>query len=488
MKQHWIGGECTGQANRPPIDIINPATEEVFEQVMDGSSEDAEAAVAAAGKAFGIWRRMSAVSRGELLHEVADRLKRRTGEIARILTLEGGKPLKENIDEIGWSAACFHYYAEIGRNSRGRVIPSIEPTQLSMVLKEPYGVAVCIVPYNYPLLLMAWKVAPALAAGNTVIIKPSSITPLSTLALTECFEVLPPGTVNIVTGSGEEMGNALVTHPDTRVVAFTGSTLTGKKIALQCAERFKKVTLEMGGKDPFVVCEDSDIKVAARAVAWAACLNAGQVCTSSERIYVHSSVADRFLEALAEFTGTLRLGPGLEPTTDIGPLARDHYRRKVEEQIEEARKQGAVILTGGKRPPGFHKGYYYEPTVMTNVTHSMRLMREETFGPVAPVMVYQDFNEAIRLAQDTPYGLGAVLFTRDALKAKIFFEEVKAGSIWINDPLTDNDAGPFGGMKMSGMGRELGLEGLEEFMETKHVHWDFIQQEKPWWFPYKRDV
>ncbi len=476
-----------GQAIREPIDIINPATEEVFEQVLDGSRADADAAVVAANKAFGVWHRMTAVSRGELLHEVADRLKARTEEIARLLTMEGGKPLRENLDEVGWCVACFRYYAELGRNSRGRVIPSIESTQLSMVLKEPYGVVVCIVPYNYPLLLMVWKVAPALAAGNTVIIKPSSITPLATLALSACFEVLPPGTVNIVTGSGEAIGHALVTHPDTHVVAFTGSAGTGRKIACLCAERFKKVTLELGGKDPFVVCEDSDINVAARAVAWAACLNAGQVCTSSERIYVQRTIADRFLEALVNFMGTLRIGPGIEPSTDIGPLARDRYRRNVEEHVEEARKRGAVVLTGGKRPAGFQKGYYYEPTVLANVTSSMRVMTEETFGPVAPVMVYDGFDEAIRLAQGTQYGLGAVLFTRDALKAKTFFEEVKAGTIWINDPLTDNDAGPFGGMKMSGLGRELGLEGLEEFMETKHVHWDFVQQEKPWWYPYKRE-
>jgi len=476
-----------GQVNREPIDIINPATEEVFEQVLDGSRADADAAVVAANKAFGVWRRMTAVSRGELLHEVADRLKARTEEIARLLTMEGGKPLRENLDEVGWCVACFRYYAELGRNSRGRVIPSIESTQLSMVLKEPYGVVVCIVPYNYPLLLMVWKVAPALAAGNTVIIKPSSITPLATLALSACFDVLPPGAVNIVTGSGEAIGHALVTHPDTHVVAFTGSAGTGRKIACLCAERFKKVTLELGGKDPFVVCEDSDVEVAARAVAWAACLNAGQVCTSSERIYVQRTIADRFLEALVNFMGTLRMGPGIEPSTDIGPLARDRYRRNVEEHVEEARKRGAVVLTGGKRPAGFQKGYYYEPTVLTNVTSSMKVMTEETFGPVAPVMVYNDFDEAIRLAQGTQYGLGAVLFTRDALKAKTFFEEVKAGTIWINDPLTDNDAGPFGGMKMSGLGRELGLEGLEEFMETKHVHWDFVQQEKPWWYPYKRE-
>jgi betaine-aldehyde dehydrogenase len=484
MKQHWIGGEWKGKTGKSPIDIVNPATEEVFEQVLDGSSEDVDAAVAVANKAFNAWSRMSALSRCELLHEAADRLKARTEEIARLLTMEGGKPLKENIDEVGWCAACFHYYAEIGRNSRGRVIPSVEPTQLSLVLKEPYGVAVCIVPYNYPLLLMAWKVAPALAAGNTVIIKPSNITPLSTLALNECFDALPQGVVNIVTGSGKEVGAALVAHTGTHVVAFTGSTQTGREIARLCADSFKKVTLELGGKDPFVVCEDSDVTVAARAAAWAAFLNAGQVCTSTERIFVHRSIADRFLETLVNFTGSLKLGPGLDPNTDVGPMARDHYRRKAEEHVEEARMQGAVVLAGGRRPAGFKKGYYYEPTVLINVNPSMRIMNEETFGPVAPVMIYDDFDEAVRWAQETPYGLGAVLFTRDAVKAKTFFEEVKAGSIWINDPLTDNDAGPFGGMKMSGLGRELGLEGLEEFMETKHVHWDFVQKEKPWWYPY----
>lgn len=484
MKQHWIAGEWVGRSDREPIDIINPATEEVFEQVLNGSREDADAAVVAANKAFQVWRRMPAVSRGELLHEVAECMKARTEELARILTLEGGKPLKENIDEVGWSAACFQYYAEIGRNSRGRVIPGVESTQLSMVLKEPFGVVVCIVPCNYPLLLMAWKVAPALAAGNAVIIKPSEATPLASLALSECFEVLPPGTVNIVTGDGEVTGEALVTHPGTQVVAFTGSTATGRKIARLCAESFKKVTLEMGGKDPFVVCEDSDVEVAAKAVAWAAFLNTGQVCTSSERIYVQRAIADRFLEALVNFTRTLRLGPGIEPSTDIGPLARDHYRRKVEDHVAEAIKMGAALLTGGRRPSQFQKGFYYEPTVLINVTQSMKVMREETFGPVAPVTIYNDFGDAIRYANGTPYGLGAVLFTRDAVKAKTFFEEVKAGTIWINDPLTDNDAGPFGGMKMSGIGRELGLEGLEEFQETKHVHWDFVQQEKPWWYPY----
>ncbi|MHB2016320.1 MAG: aldehyde dehydrogenase family protein [Candidatus Xenobia bacterium] len=486
MKQHWIGGEWVGKPNGKTIEVIDPATEEVIERLPAGTVDDANRAVEVANEASQTWRRMTAVQRGELLHEVAERIKAKTEDIARTLTLEGGKPLKENIDEVGWVHACFRYYAEIGRNSRGRVIPSIEPTQLSLVIKEPYGVAVCIAPYNYPLLLMAWKVAPALAAGNTVICKPSSITPLSTLAMAECFSVLPPGTVNIIVGSGKEVGDTLIKHPDTHVVAFTGSTEVGKHIGRLCADLAKKVTLEMGGKDPFVVCEDSDIDIAARAVAWAAFLNAGQVCTSSERIYVQQSIADQFLDKLVAFTKTLKIGPGIHPTTDVGPLARGHYRAKVEEHVEDAKKAGATVLAGGRRPSGLSKGFFYEPTVMAGVNHSMSVMNTETFGPVAPVMVYQDFDEAIKYASGTEYGLGAIIYTRDANKAKTFFEEVKAGTVWINDPLTDNDAGPFGGMKMSGVGRELGTEGLEEFQETKHVHWDFVQNEKPWWYPYSK--
>ncbi|MBM3463427.1 MAG: aldehyde dehydrogenase [Armatimonadetes bacterium] len=482
----YIGGEWVAASNGKTIDVINPATEEVINQVPSGTREDAEKAVEAANRGAKEWRHMTGVQRGEVLHEVAQRIHEKKADIARTLTLEGGKPLKENLDEIDWVVSCFRYYAEIGRHKRGRVIPSVEPSQLALVLKEPFGVAVCIVPYNYPLLLMAWKVAPALAAGNAVIIKPSSITPLSTLMLGDLFADLPAGAVNIITGSGEEVGDPLVSSRRTHVIAFTGSVETGKHIARLAAEQCKKVTLEMGSKDPFIVCEDADVEIAAKAVAWASFLNCGQVCTSTERIYVHQDIAKKFVENLVDVTRSLKIGPGLEATTDIGPLARDHYRKKVEEQVEGARASGARVLTGGKRPAGFDRGYFYEPTVMTDVNHGMDIMREETFGPVAPVMTFRDFDHALALADDSIYGLGAVCYTRDAAKAKRFFEEVKAGTVWINDPLTDNDAGPFGGMRMSGLGRELGEEGLEEFQESKHVHWDFVQEEKPWWYPYHR--
>jgi betaine-aldehyde dehydrogenase len=333
---------------------------------------------------------------------------------------------------------------------------------------------------------MAWKVAPALAAGNTVVIKPSEMTPLSTLAFAEIFDHLPNGVVNIITGYGKEVGEPLVLDTRVRVIAFTGSLETGRHIARLAAEQIKKLHLELGGKDAFIVAEDANLDVAVPGVAWAALLNAGQVCTSTERVYVHESIAGQFIERIVDYTNSLRLGPGLEPDTDIGPMVGASYRAKVEHHIEEARSQGARILTGGRRPPQHARGYFYEPTVLTNVNHSMRIMREETFGPTIPIMTYRSFEEAIQLANDSPFGLGANLYTYDPAKAKQYFEEVQAGTLWINDPLTDNDAGPFGGMKMSGMGRELGEEGLDEFRETKHVHWDFEGSAKPWWYPYKK--
>jgi betaine-aldehyde dehydrogenase len=364
------------------------------------------------------------------------------------------------------------------------VIPSGESSQLNLVLKEPYGVVAAIVPWNYPLLLMAWKVAPALAAGNTVVIKPSEMTPLATLALAEVFDALPAGVVNIVSGFGREAGEPLVRDPRVRVVAFTGSVETGRHLAHLALDSMKKLHLELGGKDAFIVAEDADLDVAVPGVAWAALLNTGQVCTSTERVYVHERIAPAFIERITAYARGLRLGHGLAPKTDIGPMIGERYRAKVEAHVAEAQALGALVLTGGKRPASQPRGFFYEPTVLVNVNHSMRIMREETFGPTIPIMTYRSFEEAIALANDSPFGLGANLYSFNARYVKQFYEEVRAGTLWVNDPLTDNDAGPFGGMKMSGMGRELGEEGLDEFRETKHLHWDFVGDAKPWWFPY----
>jgi acyl-CoA reductase-like NAD-dependent aldehyde dehydrogenase len=481
----WIGGKRTPSSSAETIEIWNPYTESVLDTVPRGTSADVERAVEAAQEAFAEWRWIPAVERADMLHEVARRLRDDAEELARQLTLEGGTPLVENLDEVGWTAACFDYYAEIGRHSRGRVIPSIESSQLSLVLKEPYGVVGCIVPWNYPLLLMAWKVAPALAAGNTVILKPSSVAPLTILMLTEAFDDLPAGTVNIVPGSGRTVGNAMVTHPQVPVIAFTGSTAVGQQIAQLAGPMMKKLHLELGGKDAFIVAEDADLNIAVPGVAWAALLNNGQVCTSTERIYVHDSLYEEFTVRISDYVQGLVLGDPLDGSTDLGPMARERFRTRVEEQVADAVERGARILSGGKRPPGLPKGYFYEPTVLVDVDREMQLMCEETFGPVLPIARYETFDEAIALANDSVYGLGANLYTNNARYVKRFYEEVRAGTLWINDPLTDNDAGPFGGFGMSGIGRELGEEGLDEFRETKHVHWDFAMEPKVWWYPYK---
>jgi acyl-CoA reductase-like NAD-dependent aldehyde dehydrogenase len=486
MKGHWINNQWVGTESETRIDVHNPATEEIIEQVPSGSEADIEHAVEAAKTAFDSWRKTPAIERAALLHEASAKMRANWDELVNILTLEEGKPVSENEEEMEWVAGTFDYYAELGRHSRGRVLPSPEPeNQLNLVLKEPYGVVGCITPWNYPLLLLAWKIAPALAAGNTVVIKPSEMTPLSTLLLVEkCLDHLPPGVVNVITGYGLPVGEALVKHPDVPVIAFTGSLETGQRISMQAAPLIKHLHLELGGKDAFVVGPDVDVELSAKALAYSALLNCGQVCTATERVYVAEALGPDFTDALVAQVKDLRLGPGIEPTTDIGPMIGDKYRSKFEIHVQEAKARGAKILTGGKRPPQFEKGFFYEPTVLTGVDHSMLIMTEETFGPAIPIMTYKTFDQAIQLANDNKYGLGAVLRSNDASLIKTFFEEVRAGTIWINDPLTDNFAGPFGGMKMSGNARELGAEGLESFLQTKHVHWDFSPEPKDWWYPY----
>jgi len=488
MRQMLINGKFTNGTAKEEIAVQNPATEEIIDSVPRGTPRDIEAAVQAAKSAFDPWRRMGSNERAGLLHEAASKVHEHRDEIARLLTLEEGKPLSENEEEVEWVINTFRYYAELGRHHRGSVLASGEASQFNFVIKEPYGVVGCIVPWNYPLLLLVWKVAPALAAGNTIVIKPSEMTPLTALYLAEhCFDHLPAGIVNVVTGYGLETGEPLVRHPDVPVIAFTGSLVTGQKIASIGAPMMKKLHLELGGKDATVIAEDADPQIAAGAVAYAALINAGQVCTSTERVYLPKKYAAKFTEAIVEHVKSLRLGPGLDSTTDMGPMIGETYRAKFEKHIEDARSRGAKILAGGGRPKHLPKGFFHEPTVLSGVDHSMVIMRDETFGPAIPLMEYTTFDEAIKLTNDCQYGLGAVLISNDPKKIKQFFDDVKAGTIWINDPLTDNYAGPFGGMKYSGGARELGEEGLEEFRETKHVHWDFNMEVKTYWYPYGRE-
>ena len=479
----WINNQWTpGSSNRRTI-IIDPATEEPVGTVPAGNTEDVNRAVQAAKDAFPGWRDISPETRVDMLHEIARLMIEKQDSLGVTLTHETGRLEWRNRFYIEWSARVFRFYAELARNDRGRVIPSSEPDgQLNMVLKQPYGVIGCIVPWNYPILLLMWKLAPALAAGNTVVIKPATQTPLTTLEMMEeCFSHLPPGVVNVVSGPGREVGEALLAHPDVPFIAFTGSTEVGQRLIELSAPRIKKLHLELGGKDPAIVCADADLESTVRALAWAGFLNGGQVCTSVERIYIQRDVYDEVNERLAAFTKTLAVGSGFDPETDITPMIGASARDDVHRLVEEAIAAGARLLAGGQIDTG-RKGFFYPPTVLADCTHDMRIMREETFGPVVTTTPYDDFDEAVRLANDSDYALGASLFTQDARTVRRFYTEVPAGTAWINDPLVDNIAGPFGGMKMSGMGRELGQEGLDEFRQVKHVHWDIENRPKSWWF------
>jgi betaine-aldehyde dehydrogenase len=481
----WINGEAVDSVSGEVIEVADPATETMVDLVPAGVPADVERAVSAAKAAYPSWWSTTAVERAQLLHQAAAKMRAHFDALVHLLTIEEGKPVPENEEELDWSINTFDYYAELGRHIRGRVIPSPDAGQLNLVLKEPFGVVACIVPWNYPILLSAWKIAAALAAGNTVVVKPSTLAPLTVLRMVElAFDEFPAGVINVITGRGGEIGDALVTHPEVPVVAFTGSTAVGQRIARLNAGRMKKLHLELGGKDPFVIADDAPIDTAIEAVSYAALINAGQVCTSTERVYVPRSVVNQFSELLADRVSRLRMGPGLESTTDIGPMIGEDDRAHVEDHIADAVSKGARVLVGGRRASQFERGFFFEPTVLVDVDHSMRIMREETFGPTIPIMAYDTFDEAIALANDTEYGLGACLYSHDARKVRQFYEQVRAGSIWINDPLTDNYAGPFGGMQMSGLGRELGEEGIEEFWQTKHVHWDIEGGYKDYWYPY----
>jgi acyl-CoA reductase-like NAD-dependent aldehyde dehydrogenase len=463
------------------MQVINPATEEVLEEIAVSSRKEVDAAVDRARAGLSEWRGFAGLDRAELFHDLAGNLRDHADELAEIMTHEGGKPYIENHDEVGWTAACFDYYGEIARDSVGYLPAPIEPQQLALVVKEPLGVVTCIVPWNFPLLLAAWKVAPALAAGNSVLLKPSEETPLATRRMLELMDGLPDGVLQGVYGAGD-VGDALVRHPGVDMVALTGSQATGQKVAHVAAERLIRANLELGGKDAFIICDDVDIEIAAEGAVWAACLNAGQVCTSSERFYVMDKVADDFVEASRSFVETLNIGDPMDRSTDIGPLINGPGREKVEHHVGEALEKGAKLVTGGERYG--QRGFYYKPTVLTGVTPSMTVMREETFGPVVPVVEVGSLDEAIEQANSVPYGLGANVYTQDFEKMLKCMRELRAGTVWINDPLTDNDAAPFGGQKGSGIGRELGREGLEAFQESKHVHIDPKVEKKEWWYPY----
>jgi betaine-aldehyde dehydrogenase len=463
--------------------VLNPATLEPLGEVADATDEEVDTALAAANAAWPDWWALSALERAERLHRVAQTLRGMRGELAELLTREMGKPYKESADEVDWSITALDYYAEIGRHDTGHVIGPAVAGQMHYTLKEPMGVVAAILPFNYPYVLLCWEAAAALAAGNSVVVKPSEYTSLSTLRFVEAFEELGPGVVQCVTGRGR-VGGRLVESRDTHMVAFTGSVPTGRAVARACAETFKPHLIETSGNDPFLVMPSAPMEAAVRGAAFAAFLNCGQVCTSAERFYVHTDVYDEFAERVVAEARKLRVGNGLDKV-DVGPMVNENEYNRFTRIVDRAVEQGATVACGGRRPEGLDTGWFYEPTVLTDVTPDMEIVNGESFGPAAPLIRVESFEEAMRLANASDYGLGANIYSSDLLEVSRATTGLESGMVWVNAPLLDNDAGPFGGRKLSGTGRQLGAEGLDQFRHTKLVmvdpaanHHDF------WWFPY----
>lgn len=485
MEKLLINGEFVSAAAEQSRDILNPTTLEKLGSIAYCQQADVDSAVAAAKAAQHSWWKTPESEKAHYMAAVAQGISARTRELATLLAEETGKPLIEAKDCIEWVSACFKYYGEVIRVTKGVVFPPVAPHQINFTVREPFGVVACIAPFNFPLLLAAWKIAPAIACGNSVVLKPPHQNPLSSLKLAEVFqEVLPAGVVNIITGDGST-GELLVNHKDVDMVAFTGSTAVGRKIAAAAGAQLKKVNLEMGGIDPLIVFDDADLDVAVRGAAWARLLNAGQVCTSSKRIYVVEPLVEEFTRRMIDYVATVKVGNPLDSDTDMGPLISAEALDQVENQVQRVLAEGATLKAGGKRfSPNGLPGHFMQPTILTDVKHGGLATTEEIFGPVISIISARDNDHAIEMANDSEYGLGACIYTKSLQTAMTAMENIKAGSFWVNDPLTDNEAAPFGGMRASGIGRELGAEGLEAFREPKHVHIDYIMERKDYWFPY----
>jgi aldehyde dehydrogenase (NAD+) len=468
-----INNEWRAAAAGTTMDVVNPATEEVIAQVPSASAADLDQAVAAARAALdGPWGQMSARERGRLVRKLGERLLERADEVSRLETLHNGKPISESRHiEIPAAAECFEYYGGWSDKVMGETIP-VKGNHLAYTLREPIGVVAAIVPWNFPLLLASWKVAPALACGNTVVLKPASQTPLTALALGEiATEVgLPPGVLNVLTGPGAVLGQAIVEHPGIDKIAFTGDTSTGKGIMRGAAGTLKRITLELGGKSPNIVLGDADIDAAVRGATIGIFYGKGEVCAAGSRLLVDRSIKSEFIDKLAARARKMTAGDPLDPRTRFGALSSKKQLDTVLGYIDSGKREGATLVAGGARTDiGTGKGYFVQPTVFADVRPEMTIAREEIFGPVLASIEFADIDDAIARANDTPYGLAAGVWTRDIKKAHYIARKLQAGTVWINTYNVYDTAAPFGGYKQSGFGREMSAHALEHYTQIKSV-------------------
>lgn len=470
-RQLFIDGEWRDSSSGKTLAVENPATEETIADVAMGTREDCKRAVTAASEAMKSWMKLTAYDRAKVLKKTADLMRERADNLARTMTLEQGKPLAEAKGEILHSADTFEWFAEEGKRSYGQVIPQSNPIKRHLTIKHPVGVVGSIGPWNFPTTLQSRKIAPALAAGCTIVCKPASQTPLSLIGLFECLidAGLPKGVANLVIGPASEIADEFMTNPAVRKISFTGSTDVGKKLMKQAADQVKRLSLELGGHAPFIVFPDADPEVVAKAAVIGKFRNNGQVCISPSRFFVHKDIEKKFTEAAVEAAKALKLGNGLDAGVEIGPMFERKAMDGTLDLIGDAKSKGAQILTGGKKSDRFEKGYFFEPTVLRGLNPDSRILTEEPFAPVMPILDFNKLDDVIAQANNTKYGLAAYIFTNDLTVAWRMAEGIEAGIIGINDPVPATPQCPFGGMKESGLGRELAHEGLDAYLETKYL-------------------
>lgn len=465
--------------------LINPANGAVLCKVAEASSKQVEKAIKAARKAFdhGPWPKMTAQERSVVLNKIADQIDEHADELAELETLNAGKPLREAKYDMADSANCFRYYAGLITKPTGQTVDVPAPS-VTQIVREPIGVCGQIIPWNYPLLMAAWKLAPALAAGNTCVLKPSEYTPLTAVRLAELIHEVgvPEGVVNIVLGDGPNAGNPIAESHLVDKVAFTGSVRTGKAVAQAALGNLKKVTLELGGKSPMIVFPDVELETAVDYALFAIFVNAGQVCSAGSRFIVHESIYDQFVKRLVERAKKIRVGPGLDDQTEMGPLVSEPQWKRVKEYIEVGKKEGAKLEIGGDSPEGkkYEQGFYVNPTIFTNVKPEMRIVKEEIFGPVAVVEKFKTEDEALQMANDSPYGLAGAVFTNDVTRAYRVVKGIRAGITWINGFHSTYNECPWGGYKQSGWGRELGTFGLDAYTEVKQINLNLAPEPVGW--------